>query len=149
MGYRIAVASSDGVNIDRGFKDTEKFIIYETDNEGGYFYVSERFMGAVTSPDGNATVSSAGCDGSSGMGCCQGEDSVHPGTGCGGKNSPKVLLVEDCRCVLSLNFGFGIQKKLSRMAISVFDVDGKIDTALRRLIEYYDRLDNHRSLRGM
>ena len=120
MPYKIAVATSDGVNIDRTFGSAEYFTIYEINDKN--FTLVENCEN--------------GCD----LGC---------GNGCGngGQHSEKVDLISDCRCVVCTKIGFPIRKQLEKLAISVFDVNCSVDESLQKITSYYSRIDNHESLR--
>lgn len=137
MSYKIAVASSDGENINETFGSTEKFIIYEVAG-GSYENYEERFY-----PE-ESYVSKIGCNSSAKCGNSDG-----CGSGCGGQggNSSKVELISDCRAVVCKKIGFHIQKQLERKAISFFDVSCTIKEALDKITAYYSRIDNHEALR--
>lgn len=140
--YKIAVASTDGIHIDRNFKDAEKFFIYQV--EAKDYEVKEvrkwELSADLTQEGQSVCQPAAGCG--DGKGCGN-------GTGCGGEDSPKVLLIGDCRCIVCTKTGFGIQKKLERKAISAFEIDCEIKEALDKIVEYFFKIDNHQSLRGI
>ncbi len=137
MSYKIAVASSDGKNINETFGSAKSFIIYEvTDDE--YIKSEERvFQSEITEnlPD---SCNSKGCRRSNGC-----------GSGCVGHGeiSEKVEIVSDCRAVVCKKIGFPIQKQLERKAISAFDVSCTIEEALSKITNYYSHIDRHESLR--
>lgn len=137
MSYKIAVASSDGENINETFGSTEKFIIYEVAG-GSYEKSEERFYQEEFDADQNRCNNSDKCRNSDGC-----------GSGCGGKggNSSKVELISDCRAVVCKKIGFHIQKQLERKAISFFDVSCTVKEALDKITAYYNRIDNHEPLR--
>lgn len=145
MSYKIAVASSDGKQVDETFGAAERFIIYEA--EGGvYSKLEERtFHAKESGNDQNARLAvkslSQGCGMGSGCG---------GGNGCGGAGeaSEKVELVSDCRCVVCRKIGFHIQKQLERKAISAFDVSCPVEEALKKISYYFSRIDNHESLKA-
>ncbi|MCD8159491.1 MAG: hypothetical protein LUD77_11605 [Clostridiales bacterium] len=93
MTYKIAVSSSDGINIDLSFGETEKFLIYEV--QGLNYNLS-----AVRECD--LTDNSAINCGSEGFGCGS-------KTGCG-ERAEKTALISDCRCIVCKKIGFHIQK---------------------------------------
>ncbi len=144
MAYKIGVASLDSEHIDVSFGAARTFLIYEVKEDNSYS-LSEKRVWEETS--------------------CREEDSMHfcqdgrtkegacasLGSGCGGANGniPKLALVEDCRCIVCKKIGFQVQKQLERKAITSFDVEGNIGEALIKIISYFDRVDNHRSLRGL
>lgn len=142
MSYKIALASSDGSNIDRTFGGTEKFTIVEV-TDGKYMILEERVVLPKEEDRNNAADEvSGGCTPAGSCGC---------GGGCGGNQaaSPRVRLVSDCRCVVCKKIGGGAQKQFSKLAISTFDVECGIDEALKKITLYFDRVDKHKSLRGI
>ncbi len=141
LAYKIAVASSDGKQIDETFGSTKSFIIYEV-TDGVYRQIEERDF-QPESVCGEADAISGGCG--SAHGCGNGA-----GGGCGGRNevSSKVELISDCRCIVCKKIGFHIQKQLERKAISAFDVSCLVEEALDKITMYYNRIDKHESLRG-
>lgn len=165
MSYRIAVGTSDGKNIDLKFGEIKHFLIYEV--EGKEIKVLEKraveedpekdvtadthLKEAVVYDEvaGNNSKESDGSGlncGSSGCntGACSGN-----GHGCGGPAgiTEKVEVISDCRCVLCAKVGFQAQKQFERKAISVFDIACSIEEALEKITGYYDKIDNHKSLR--
>ena len=113
MAYKIAVGSSDGINVDLKFGEVTKFLIYEVDEE--IKKVEEREAApesdseAVALAAENKTKSGNEC-GDRNQGCmgaengCAGnsEGCGGSGGGCGGPSavSAKVELISDCRCVV-------------------------------------------------
>lgn len=142
MSYKIAVASSDGKQIDKTFGSAEAFIIYEVDGEE-YIIAEQRIFHADENTDTSEDCNpSGGCGGGNGCGS---------GNGCSGgslNGSAKVELISDCRCIVCKKIGFHIQKQLERKAISAFDVSCSVEEALDKIIKYYIRIDRHESLRG-
>lgn len=138
MSYKIAVASSDGKNINETFGSAKSFAVYEVSD--GLCKKSDERAFLPEKPDTlpDKCSNSKGC-GSSG-GC---------GSGCSGQSdaSSKVELVSDCRAVVCKKIGFHIQKQLEKKAISAFDVSCTIEEALSKIINYYSRIDRHESLR--
>lgn len=143
MSYKIAVASSDGKQVDQTFGAAEKFIIYEVE-DGVYSKLEERaFRAKESGNDQNVRPDVKGPSQGCGMGSgC--------GNGCGGAGeaSEKVELVSDCRCIVCQKIGFHIQKQLERKAISAFDVSCPVEEALEKISSYFSRIDNHESLRA-
>lgn len=131
MAYKIAVATSDGENINETFGSAEKFIIYEV-TDGFYEKSEERFYLEEFDAVKSGCNSSAKCGKSDGC-----------GSGCGGQggSSAKVELIGDCRAIVCKKIGFHIQKQLERKAISAFDVDCTINEALKKITTYYSRVD--------
>lgn len=155
MPYKIAVASSDGKQIDETFGSAKRFMIYEV-ADGIYRRLEERvFLEEGTDHNGIPTV-----DGCNSPASCKKEDGCGSvtksgcgggtGGGCGGagESSAKVDLISDCRCVVCKKIGFHIQKQLERKAISAFDVTCPVEEALEKISHYFTRMDNHESLRA-
>jgi len=136
MSYKIAVASSDGKNINETFGSVKSFIIYEVTNDE-YIKSEERFFQSETTDILSDSCNSEKCN----SGGC--------GSSCGvqSNSSEKVELVSDCRAVVCRKIGFPIQKQLERKAISAFEVSCSISEALDRIVFYYNHIDNRKSLR--
>ena len=159
MSYLIAVATSDAKVVDLGFGAAKGFHIYEVEGtsykEKEYREFAEEEIssdvqsgcGGQTSECGdtsNCGRPSGGCgDGSQG-GCGAGSQS-----GCGGSDGAlkKVELIADCRSLVCKKIGFQAQKQLEKKAIAGFDVDCSVDEALTKIATYFDKIDNHVSLR--
>ena len=133
MAYKIAVATSGGANIDRTFGSAEHFAVYEVHDKN--FTLIEKRV-----PKNSQKIATENCENGCGTGC---------GSGCGGggQHSEKVDLISDCRCVVCTKIGFPIRKQLEKLAISVFDVNCSVDEALQKITSYYQKIDNHQSLR--
>lgn len=132
MPYKIAIASSDRVNIDGNFGSAPEFLVYEVADNGEYALLEIRE--APVNPGAPSSCDSA----------CR-------GNGCGGFNAghPNVDLIEDCRCVICKKIGFHMQKQLEKKAISTFDVEGEIEEVLHRITMYFHRVDHHQTLKGI
>lgn len=143
MAYRIAVASSDGVHVDRHFGGAEEFSIYAVDDGGSFSFLERRAAPAGTSGGDAADCAGqgGGCEaspcGNSGGGCAAGA------CGSGGGASVKVQLIADCRAVVCARIGFNVQKQLERKAIASFDVECPVDEALEKIAKYFFSMDNH------
>lgn len=143
MSYKIAVASSDGVQIDETFGSAKAFLIYEV-ADGKYRKTEERAEvqnGAEKVAYDTLTQGDCNPHGDCGTG-----DGCFQGAGCGGA-SAKVELISDCRCIVCKKIGFHVQKQLERKAISAFDVSCSVEEALDKISYYFDRIDRHESLR--
>lgn len=136
MSYKIAVASSNGENINETFGSAKSFVIYEVTN-GVYQRAEERICAS------EETVIKNNCN----SGGCGNTDVC--GLGCGGQGNAlsKVELISDCRAVICKKIGFHVQKQLERKAVSSFDVSCTIEEALSKITNYYSRIDRHESLR--
>ena len=141
MGYKIAVASSDGIRIDRSFGAADFFDIYEVE-ETEYRLLERREYGAQESREQNDCGAGTGCASSGSCGS---------GKGCGASSDsfPKVELIRDCRCIVCEKIGFQIQKQLEKMAITAFDIDCTVEEALEKITAYFQKTDHHQSLRGI
>lgn len=142
MAYRIAIATSDGTNIDGHFGSTPSFKIYEV--EGDDVRVVEDRQVAVTSKEQSETAASCGQQsGCGGGGCGHGH-----GGGCGGDQSSDLLdrieQLSDCRSVVCKKIGFQAQKTMERRAVSSFEVDTTVEEALRKITFYFGRIDRNR-----
>ena len=118
MGYKVAVATSDGIHIDLHFGQTEEFTIYQVLEDGSYEQMESRQV-----------VIAQECSKQSASGC----------GGCGNKKSKneRVSLIEDCRCVLCARCGIGTETELGKRNISSFVIEQRIDEALPKIIRYY------------
>lgn len=169
MSYKIAVATSDGVNIDETFGLAKSFIIYEV-TDGKAVRLEERVFNsesedkipiqeashekeqtAKINESGECFKAAEGCisqESREKNGECGSLKNCGSGGGCGGGNvSAKVELISDCRCVVCKKIGFHIQKQLERKAVSAFDVGCSVEEALSKISYYFSRVDNHKSLR--
>ncbi|MBQ9279377.1 MAG: hypothetical protein IJ224_12175 [Lachnospiraceae bacterium] len=160
MSYKIAVATSDEINVDETFGQAKRFIIYEADGKT-YKKIEERDVEDGSDADNKASESvqegcelSAGCDPKpesceAGAGCGSGTG-CGGGGGCGGNGevSYKIFSLFDCRAVVCKKIGVSAQKQFEKKAISYFDVSCSIEEALDKITFYYNRIDNHVSLRN-
>lgn len=127
MSIRIAVATSDGKNVDLHFGKAEKFQIYELQN-GKFIFVEER-KAASSEYEKRGKSSGKNCGG--GGNCGQG--------GCGGSGieSPNVALLFDCAGIVAAKFGQQIIRQFERKAVSIFDIECSVEFALEKLAAYY------------
>jgi hypothetical protein len=139
MAYKIAVGSSDGVNIDLKFGEVNDFFIYEADGKRYELIETRTVSNADRHNDSNCGDTECGVNG------CAGH-----GHGCAGPADVayKVEVIADCRCVVCKKIGFQAQKQFERKAISVFDVEGTVSETLDKITHYYEKIDGHMSLRG-
>ena len=137
MSYKIAVATSDEINVDETFGQAKRFIIYEACGKT-YKKIEERDVEDGFVVEGKAP---AGCGSGSGCG---------GGGGCGGNRevSFKISSLFDCRAVVCKKIGVSVQKQFEKKAISYFDVSCPIEEALDKITFYYNRIDNHVLLRN-
>lgn len=134
MGYNIAVASTDGINIDKHFGASDSFFIIRVNDDETYENLGER---AVEESENNNT----NC----------GESSC--GHSCGGHSDPKIQkkveTISDCRCLLCYKCGPGSEKQLGKKNIATFEINMKLDEALKTIIKYYKKSDAHESLKDL
>lgn len=136
MAYFVAVGSSDGKKVDLKFGEVNSFYIYRVDGNNFELYEKRVVADEIENNCGGGDCQSDGCSGH--------------GNGCGGPDglTKKIEIISDCRCILCAKVGFAAQKQFERKAISVFDIVCDIDDALEKIASYYDKIDNHKSLRG-
>lgn len=132
MAYKIAVGTSDEINVDLKFGELTELHIYEADGEN-YSLSEKREIDLPEQENERSENHVANC---SQKGCGN-------GGGCGGSSgiSARVLAVSDCRCIVCTKVGFQAQKQLERKAISYFDVECTIDEALGKITNYYKRIN--------
>ena len=137
MSYKIAVATSDGLNVDLHFGSAPSFEIYEV--EGLDFQKVEK-RDAPDLPEQKQFSNNAGC----GTGCETGSNDGC-NSGCGSsERSESVEMLSDCRSVVCKKIGRNILKQFERKAISVFDVELPIKEALSKIVSYYSKLDERK-----
>ncbi|MBQ1661413.1 MAG: hypothetical protein II054_02815 [Treponema sp.] len=136
MGIKVAIASSDGINIDLHFGQAKQFAIYEL--ESGHFAFLEN-RDAPNSEQASDDTSPSGCGGGFGGGC-------GGGNGCGssgGPASPRVELLLDCRSIVAAQVGQNVRRQFERNAVSVFDIELPIQEALEKLAAYYTKFEEN------
>jgi hypothetical protein len=116
MGYKIAVATSDGIHIDLHFGQTDYFAIYQVNEDGSYEQLEQRKSG---------TKDAIACD--TGIG--------HYGGG--QKKDERIESIADCRCVLCARSKADTETELSKRRITAFIMEKGIDEALEKVIRYY------------
>lgn len=133
MSYKIAVATSDGENVDLHFGSTKVFQIYQAEGEKFDFLESRKVINAD-----NAQIAGCNCGEGGGNGCSGGG-----GNNCGGgEKSEAVEILSDCRAVVCAKIGRNILKQLELRAISTFDVSIPVNEALEKIVTYYNKVDN-------
>ncbi len=144
MSIKVAIASSDGLNVDLHFGQAKSFLIYEL--KGSKFgFIEKREVPVLenesTSPDAATELNFGGGCGGGGFGCGNGSGCGGSGGGCGGGATgplaPAVELLLDCRSVVAAQIGQGMGRQFQRNAISVFDIELPISEALEKLAAYY------------
>ena len=154
MSIKVAVASSDGLNIDLPFGQAKSFFIYELKDKKFEFTEKREVPDTSNEPalpeSSSPQVFGGGCG--SGFGCgsgsggafgCGGGAVCGSGGGCGGGASgplsPAVELLLDCRAIIAAQIGQNIRRQFERNAISVFDIELPIQEALEKLAAYYTK----------
>ena len=140
LAYKIAVGSSNGIHVDLKFGEVTKFLIYEVTDEIRLLEERIVYNDIETQVISENVCNTSGCSSEG----CRGN-----GSGCNGSSDmiSKVSLISDCRCVVCKKIGFQAQKQFEKKAISVFDVECKIDEALEKITFYYGKIDRHESFR--
>lgn len=125
MSYKIAVASSDGVNVDLHFGSAKVFKIYVVETKE-FKFLEDRKTDVCNQENKN------GCD-------CSGEKK----SSCGSAgNVPNIEIVADCRAVVCAQIGRNVLKQLESRAISAFDISISVDEALQKIVSYFYKIDN-------
>ncbi len=127
MAYKIAVASSDGKNVDLHLGSSPFLKVYTA--EGLSFqFLEDRKVDVSSETEGGCQ--GGGCSGGNGGGCS------------GGGNPQSVEIVADCRAVVAAKVGKNARRLLELKAISVFDIEIPVEEALSKITSYYHKLDN-------
>lgn len=152
MAYKIAVASSDGKQVDLHFGGAAFFHIYDVADDGSFTAAGRRSCPPAEAGGSPAAPGPAGCGapGSAGSGCGAG-GCAPAGAACGGQGggygaagpSARVELLADVRAVVAAKIGFNVTKQLEKKAISGFDVDCTVQEALTKITKYFYSVDNH------
>ncbi len=147
MAYNIAFGSSNGINVDLKFGETDRFYIYRVDGQDLEFLEIRHVDSSDTAEKAPATAEASSCG--TGGSCGNGSGCGGNGHGCGGGTEVlgKVALIEDCRAVVCKKIGFQAQKQFEKKAISVFDIEVSVEDALEKISSYYYKIDNRQSLR--
>lgn len=137
MAYRIAIATSDGTNIDGHFGSAPSFKIYEVEGEDVRVIEDRPVLTVTDSQEGASCSSSEGC----GNGGCGHGHGGGCGDGLSSDLSDRIDLLSDCRSVVCKKIGFQAHKTLERRAVSGFEVDTTVEEALRKITFYFGRID--------
>ena len=141
MGIKVAIASSDGINIDLHFGQAKQFAIYELES-GHFAFLENRDAPNSEEASDDTSPRGSGCGGGFGGGCggCGG------GNGCGssgGPASPRVEVLLDCRSIVAAQVGQNVRRQFERNAVSVFDIELPIQEALEKLAAYYTKFEEN------
>ncbi|MGN0901814.1 MAG: hypothetical protein ACI4M9_00890, partial [Succinivibrio sp.] len=126
MSFKVAVATSDGVNIDLGFGKTDRFLILDVNDEGSYVEEGYRLSPAGLNhltKDENSSCSKSLCSS-----CSHGCE--------GGFN---VEFLWDVTFVLATEFSHKVSKLLNRIFIDNLAVSLPIKDAIPKLAAFENR----------
>ena len=141
MSIKVAIASSDGLNIDLHFGQAKSFFIYELKDKKFEFTEKREVPAPANEPASPEAPSPQDFGGGCGAGFGCGGGSCGSGGGCGGGASgplsPAVELLLDCRAIIAAQIGQNIRRQFERNAISVFDIELPVEEALNKLSAYY------------
>jgi len=137
MAYKIAVASSDGIQVNESFGTAQRFLIYEIEN-GDYHLLEKRENSIDNQKMSKKEITDQ--EGKADCGCGH-------GGGCSGMESEKVRKIADCRCLVCTKIGFQAQKQLERKAVTAFDVSCSVAEALDKITYYFNQMDKHEVFR--
>ena len=104
----VAVASTDGENVDQHYGRTDRFYVYRVDDDVGYDFVEMRKVQSV---------------------CMGGSHSVS-------KMMESVLGLSDCRYVVASRIGDGASSCLRRHGIVAVESPGTVDDAILKVWKY-------------
>ncbi|MGN0916303.1 MAG: NifB/NifX family molybdenum-iron cluster-binding protein [Succinivibrio sp.] len=126
MSFKVAVATSDGINIDLGFGKTDRFLILDVNDEGAYveegYRLSPKGLNNLTKDEG------ASCSKSLCSSCSHGCE--------GGFN---VEFLWDVTFVLATEFSHKVSKLLNRIFIDNLAVSLPIKDAIPKLAAFENR----------
>ena len=134
MSVKVAIASSDGTQVDLHFGKAHEFLIFELTN-GTFRQTETRTVPSVQTDEDDAV--SFGCG--SGNGCGSGSGCGGCGGSASGPLAPSVQLLLDCRAIVAAQIGGNIRRQFERNAISCFDIELSVEEALQKLAAYYTK----------
>ena len=113
VGYRVAIASTDGRNVDQHFGRCECFLIVDVDEDGSFEEIEARYVTPVC------------------MGGYHDQDKL--------KKGAEALL--DCNFVLAAKIGPGAMDELEERGIAAFQIPGPVAASLGKLDKYLKLLE--------
>lgn len=130
MAFNVAVATSNGKDIDLHFGKAEQLHIYQVELDGSYLQLEVRPLNATDDEPTQPTGCGSGC----GSGC-----------GGGGCHPSEYLLdvlevIKDCKYVLASKVGNRVEKGLQSYSITAFSIELPIDDAIQKIVAYENRL---------
>ena len=111
--YRVAIASTDGRNVDQHFGRCECFLIVDVDEDGSFEEIEARYVTPVC------------------MGGYHNQDKLKKGV--------EALL--DCNFVLAAKIGPGAMDELEEWGIAAFQMPGPVAASLDKLDKYLKLLE--------
>lgn len=133
MVYKVAVATSDGINVDSHFGHVLSFVIYDVDEETGeYDDVEERDVAAACSGGncGSIQVVQPGCGGQNGSSSCGGS---------GAPDTPMEKIAEalsDVDYVLCAKIGPHAIRALAKYNVSAYDIVLPVGQAIKKINDF-------------
>ncbi len=106
--YKVAFASTDGINVNIHYGRAEKFYVYLIDDEAGYDFVEERKVEPV---------------------CLGGSHVIS-------QMQQSVSRFSDCRYVAASRIGSGASSTLTAQGITAMELPGTIEDAVVKIWEY-------------
>lgn len=111
MGYKIAIASTDGKVVNQHFGRAKVFYIVDADSANMTFtYLESRKVIPI----------------------CQGQEHDD------GQLNELAAILKDCNYVLVSQIGYGARNVLEQNKIEVFELPGFIDESIKRLLSYVE-----------
>ena len=111
--YRVAIASTDNINVDQHFGRAESFLIVDVNEDGTYEEIEQRFVTPVC------------------MGGHHNQENLRKGA----------RALEDCNFVLAARIGEGANAELAERNRASFEMHGKVEYAIGRLHGYLELLE--------
>ena len=136
MSIKVAIATSDKVNIDLHFGQASQFEIYELRGQKFEFLETRQAPKTENAFSESQLTAGGSCGSGFGGGCGSGCGGGCGG-GAGGPASPVVQSLLDCRSVVAAQVGQNVRRQFERNAVSVFDIELPIEEALQKLAAYY------------
>jgi predicted Fe-Mo cluster-binding NifX family protein len=110
MGYRIGVASTDGIVVNQHFGRAEEFIIVDVDENGKLYRQENRQVEPI----------------------CEG------GNHDDGKLNHMLNILSDCQYILVSRIGQGAEAALEQKGIKAFEIPGIIEDSVKKLATYIE-----------
>jgi hypothetical protein len=130
MAFNVAVATTNGKDINQHFGKAEQLHIYTVELDGSYQLLEVRTI-ATTSDE---PIQPSGCGNGCGGGC--GGGGCHPS----GYVLEILEVIKDCKYVLASRVGNSVEKGLRVYDITAFSVELPIDDAIQKIVTYENRL---------